>query len=110
MTEITSILGGVGTGLIILAYIPQIKHIIKEHCSGGMSKGAWSIWLIAGILLLIHAVNIKDTVFTALQLANILAIGSITILILIYNPRVCHSKENNPGKTKIGKKRKVRHK
>jgi PQ loop repeat len=29
----TQILGLVGTGLVIVGYVPQIVHLIKEHCT-----------------------------------------------------------------------------
>jgi len=33
----SQVLGFLGTGLVAMAYIPQIRHLIKEHCSAGIS-------------------------------------------------------------------------
>lgn len=74
------IIGFVGTGLVIWAYVPQISHLIQEHCSAGISRRAYTIWCIAALLLLVHAVMIKDTVFILLQMAS----GLLTLAILVY--------------------------
>ena len=31
----SQLLGFLGTGLVIIAYVPQVRHVIKEHCSRG---------------------------------------------------------------------------
>ena len=74
------IIGFIGGGLVIWAYIPQIMHLIKEHCSAGISRRAYAIWFIAALLLLTHAVMIRDTVFILLQAASTL----LTLIILIF--------------------------
>lgn len=74
------IVGFIGSGLVIWAYVPQIKHLIQEHCSAGISRKAYAIWFIAALLLLAHAVMIRDNVFMFLQAANTL----LTLLILIF--------------------------
>jgi uncharacterized protein with PQ loop repeat len=70
MTLKIKIIGLVGSGLVIWAYVPQIEHLIKEHCSAGISRRAYALWFIAALLLLIHAVMIRDTVFIFLQAAK----------------------------------------
>tara|TARA_Y100000310_G_C20353196_1_gene655366 strand:- start:61 stop:354 length:294 start_codon:yes stop_codon:yes gene_type:complete len=87
----TEVLGFIGAAIIISAYIPQIRRIVKEHCSGGISLHAWIIWLVATILILIHAIAIKDTVFMTLQSINVIAITLTIILILKYRGRSCRS-------------------
>ena len=72
--------GFIGSGLVIWAYVPQIKHLIQEHCSAGISRRAYAIWFVAALLLLVHAVMIRDSVFMFLQAANTL----LTLLILIF--------------------------
>ncbi|MGQ0592120.1 MAG: PQ-loop repeat-containing protein [Gammaproteobacteria bacterium] len=44
--------GYVGTALVIVAYLPQITHLIREKCSAGISFGAYAIWVVAAVLLL----------------------------------------------------------
>jgi len=92
----TEILGLIGTVLIMIAYVPQMRHIVKEHCAGGISARAWLIWLVATILILIHAVATMDLVFKVLQVINLVAITIIIGLIYHYDGKVCHSKEVRP--------------
>ena len=63
----TQILGFVGTGLVIVGYIPQIVHLIKERCTAGISISAFSLWCTASLLFLIHAAMIGDAVFVGAQ-------------------------------------------
>src|SRR2546425_10421582 len=56
--NLPQILGFVGTGLVALAYIPQIYHLINEHCSAGISIKAYALWFLASVLFLIHAAMI----------------------------------------------------
>lgn len=57
----------IGTGIGILAYWPQIKHLIKIKNSTGISVMAWYAWLISNIILLFYAIYIKDIVFLITQ-------------------------------------------
>ena len=59
----TQILGFVATGLVIVGYIPQIVHLIKERCTAGISISAFSLWCTASLLFLVHAAMIGDAVF-----------------------------------------------
>jgi uncharacterized protein with PQ loop repeat len=92
------IVGLIGSGLVIWAYVPQIKHLVQERCSAGISRRAYTIWFIAALLLLTHAVMIRDTVFIFLQTANAI----LTLIILIYARKykngVCptHAMGKNP--------------
>ena len=36
------ILGAAGIAISMLAYLPQVVHLAKEHCSAGVSSRAWS--------------------------------------------------------------------
>lgn len=100
----TEILGLIGATLIAIAYIPQIRHIIKEHCTGGVSLRAWLIWLIGTILILIHALTTEDLVFKIIEIVSLIAVLVILICIKVYGKRVCHSKEKKIAKMN-GKKR-----
>src|SRR5688572_13185741 len=67
----TQILGFVATGLVIVGYIPQIVHLIKERCTAGISISAFSLWCTASLLFLIHAAMIGDAVFVGAQTVNL---------------------------------------
>ncbi|MCI0417202.1 PQ-loop repeat-containing protein [bacterium] len=89
MTWIFEILGFVGIGISCFAYVPQIVHLIKEHCSEGISVKAWLLWLLASILIFLHAVQILDAVFITLQGANTAAITLIIVLSKRYQNMLC---------------------
>ncbi len=97
MTSI-DLIGFIGSGLAIWAYVPQIEHLIREHCSAGISRRAYLLWFIAALLLLVHAVMIRDIVFIFLQATNAL----LTLVILVfagkYKNGVCptHATGKNP--------------
>jgi lipid-A-disaccharide synthase-like uncharacterized protein len=74
------IMGWAGTTLVIVAYCPQIHHLLVERCAWGISIMTWVIWLIASGLLLAYALLRHDTLFVIVQSINIAAI--LTTLIL----------------------------
>ena len=51
------------------AYIPQFAHLVREHCSAGLSERAFGLWLTASVLMTVHAVSIGSAVFVVLQRA-----------------------------------------
>ena len=67
-------LGWAGTALVIVAYVPQIRHLYVEKCAWGISISTWVIWLVAGALLLSYCIFRNDTLFTFVQAINITAI------------------------------------
>lgn len=85
----TQILGFVGTGLVIVGYIPQVVHLIKERCTAGISVAAFSLWCAASLLFLIHAAVIRDAVFVAVQTVNLVAGGLIVAYCKRYEGEVC---------------------
>lgn len=87
--NVPEILGFIGTGLVAVAYVPQILHLHKEHCSAGISVKAYSLWCAASALFLAHAVMIRDTVFILVQLINLVAIAVITVLVRRYERHIC---------------------
>lgn len=93
MAHITQILGLVGTSIVMAAYVPQMAHIVREHCSGGVSAKAWAMWLLAALLVLCHALVKRDAVFIALQGVNAVAITTILILIHRFAGKPCHAQE-----------------
>jgi uncharacterized protein with PQ loop repeat len=85
----SQLLGFVGTILVIVAYAPQVRHVIKEHCSAGISVRAYDLWIIASVLFLIHAVMIEDLVFTVVQIANLLAMGVVLVYVRRFQNQMC---------------------
>lgn len=82
-------LGFTGTGIVAVAYIPQIHHLVREHCSAGISVRTYSLWFLASVLFLVHALMIKDTVFVFVQVVNLAAICAIVIYCKRYEGEVC---------------------
>ncbi len=83
------LLGFLGTGVVAAAYIPQIHHLVKEHCSAGISMNAYALWWVASILFLIHAAMIRDVVFVFAQIVNLTAILAIVICVKKYERKMC---------------------
>ena len=96
MFEGTRWIGFVGTALVIIAYLPQIHHLIAERCSAGISIKAYVLWLVAGILMLVHAAAIGDPVFTALQGYQIGASALILYFGAKYKDSVCETHRHAP--------------
>jgi len=42
---VTEIAGFIGVGLAGAAYVPQIWHLVRVHCSAGISRFAFCLWL-----------------------------------------------------------------
>lgn len=47
-TEVAAFLG---IGLAAAAYLPQILHLSRAHCSAGISRAAFSMWFLAALLV-----------------------------------------------------------
>lgn len=75
--QFTQILGFIGSGLVIVAYVPQISHLINKACSQGISMRAYALWLASSALLLTHAIAIGSTVFILLQSLHLVATATI---------------------------------
>ena len=88
MTLKMEMLGWAGTALVIVAYVPQIRHLYVEKCAWGISISTWLIWLVAGALLLSYCIFRKDTLFTFVQVINITAIMA-TIILARRGNRIC---------------------
>ncbi|CAN5662034.1 hypothetical protein BH10ACT2_BH10ACT2_27280 [soil metagenome] len=83
----TEILGFVGAALAGAAYVPQIFHLARAHCSAGISRLAFGGWFVAALLVTTHAVAIRAPVFIALGVIQLTA----TALIFIYSTRYANS-------------------
>ena len=87
--KLSQIMGFTGTGIVAAAYIPQIRHLIKEHCSTGISVRAYSLWFSALVLFLVHAARIKNVAFVFVQVVNLAAICAIVIYCKKYENQMC---------------------
>src|SRR6186997_1755400 len=75
----TEFAGFLGVGLAGVAYLPQIVHLIAEHCSAGISRLAFAMWLISSLLVTTHAIATHADVFVLLGAIQILS----TLIILV---------------------------
>ena len=74
------VIGWIGTGLVVVAYYPQIHHLWAEKCAWGISITTWVIWLIASTFLLTYALMGGSFLFVFVQAINLLAIIATIIL------------------------------
>jgi hypothetical protein len=58
-------------------------HLIRARCSAGVSRPAYTVWLVASILLAIRAIAVEAWVFIVLGAIQVVA----TTLILFYTAR-----------------------
>jgi hypothetical protein len=49
-TTVFEFLGIAGISIGVLAYMPQVVHLWREHCSAGVSARAWAMWLTSSLL------------------------------------------------------------
>jgi uncharacterized protein with PQ loop repeat len=89
MANVPEFLGPAGIGVVTVAYVPQLVHLHREHCSAGISLRAYSLWCVSSSLFLIHALMIQDVVFTVFQSINLLATAAIVILVRRYGRHMC---------------------
>jgi lipid-A-disaccharide synthase-like uncharacterized protein len=85
------LLGVAGIAISILAYLPQVVHLAKEHCSAGVSSRAWMMWLVSSILIGALAVHRHDPVFVLLQLSSLISAAAILVLGHRYRGLVCEA-------------------
>jgi lipid-A-disaccharide synthase-like uncharacterized protein len=82
-------LGVVGIAISMLAYVPQVVHLGKEHCSAGVSRRAWAMWLVSSLLIGLLAVHRGDFVFILLQISSLTSAAIILVLAQKYRGMVC---------------------
>lgn len=87
--DISLVLGSLGVALALIAYIPQIRHLIREQCVAGLSQRAYMLWFAAAALLLVRAGWVQDVVFIVLQTLNVLTTGIILWYIVRYAGKTC---------------------
>jgi lipid-A-disaccharide synthase-like uncharacterized protein len=74
------VIGWVGTALVVVAYLPQIYHLLVQKCAWGISILTWVIWLVGSLLLLSYCILRRDLLFTVVQSINITAIVTTIFL------------------------------
>lgn len=89
MRTVFETLGMVGIGLSVVAYLPQVVHLVKEHCSAGVSAQAWTIWLVSSLLVGALAVYRRDYVFISLTASSLLCSVAILVLTRRYRSAAC---------------------
>jgi lipid-A-disaccharide synthase-like uncharacterized protein len=83
------ILGMAGIAISVAAYVPQVVHLGKEHCSAGVSSRAWAMWLTSSLLVGSLAVHRHDPVFVLLQASTLVSAAVILFLARRYKGMVC---------------------
>jgi len=88
---VTEIAGFAGAGLAGAAYVPQIRHLVRAHCSAGISPPAFEAWLLAALLTTAHAIAIHAGVFIVLGGIQIVATALIMFYAARYKDTACLS-------------------
>jgi lipid-A-disaccharide synthase-like uncharacterized protein len=83
------VVGIVGIAISVLAYLPQVIHLAREHCSAGVSSRAWAMWLTSSVLVGALALHRHDAVFVLLQLSTLTSALTILFLVHRYRGMVC---------------------
>lgn len=93
----SELIGLTGASLAGYAYLPQITHLIREQCSAGISRSAFTIWLLASVLMTVHAILLPAVVFIALGAIQIVAITTILVYSARYRGLVCPTHLRSPA-------------
>ncbi len=88
---VSEIIGRSGAALAGYAYLPQLTHLIRERCSAGVSERAFALWLVASLLMTVHAVTIAAIVFAVLGIEQVVATGLVTFYCRRYRGQACPS-------------------
>jgi lipid-A-disaccharide synthase-like uncharacterized protein len=83
------VLGMAGIAISVLAYVPQVVHLGREHCSAGVSRRAWAMWLVSSVLIGTLALYRRDLVFILLQVSTLTSAAIILYLASKYRGMVC---------------------
>ena len=87
--NVFEILGVAGIVISMLAYVPQVVHLGREHCSAGVSRRAWAMWLVSSVLIGMLALSRGDLVFILLQVSTLASAAIILVLAHKYRGMVC---------------------
>jgi lipid-A-disaccharide synthase-like uncharacterized protein len=85
------IIGIAGIAIAMAAYVPQVVHLAREHCSAGVSPRAWTMWLVSALLVGMLAVHRGDPVFILLQASSLTCAAAILYLARRYKGMSCET-------------------
>jgi uncharacterized protein with PQ loop repeat len=85
------LVGLFGIVISVLAYLPQVIHLARQHCSAGVSGRAWSMWLASSVMVGVLAVHRHDPVFILLQVSTLLSATVIVVLVHRYRGMICET-------------------
>jgi lipid-A-disaccharide synthase-like uncharacterized protein len=83
------LVGIAGIVISALAYLPQVIHLARQHCSAGVSGRAWSMWLASSVMVGAVALHRHDLVFILLQVTTLLSATVIVVLVHRYRGMIC---------------------
>lgn len=89
MESALSMIGYIGTPIVVGAYVPQISHLWAEHCSAAISERAYALWILAAAIFLAHSMVIGDSVFMVTQFVNLAALAIILVLARRFRDQIC---------------------
>ena len=85
------LIGVVGIAISVVAYLPQVVHLAREHCSAGVSRRAWAMWLLSSVLVGALALHRRDLVFVLLQISSLTSAAIILVLAHKYRGLSCET-------------------
>jgi PQ loop repeat protein len=85
----TQIAAFVGVGFAGAAYVPQVWHLVRAHCSAGISRFAFCLWLGASLLITTHAIATQAAAFIVLGVVQIAATTAILLFATKYASSYC---------------------
>jgi lipid-A-disaccharide synthase-like uncharacterized protein len=85
------VLGLAGIVISVLAYLPQVVHLARQHCSAGVSGRAWAMWLASSLMVGALALHRRDPVFILLQVSTLFSATVIVVLVHRYRGMVCEA-------------------
>lgn len=77
-----SLIGAVGTGIIIIAYIPQVARLARTRRAADVSIPTYLLWATGSALLLVHARGMGSAIFTVVTTFQIVVCLLIVALAL----------------------------
>jgi lipid-A-disaccharide synthase-like uncharacterized protein len=105
--DLFELLGVMGIAISALAYVPQVTHLAREHCSAGVSGRAWAMWVVSGLLVGALALHRRDPVFILLQVSNLASTAAIAYLAYRYRGMVCET-HAHPASVRTAPERSLR--
>jgi uncharacterized protein with PQ loop repeat len=90
----TEALGLAAAALAAYAYVPQVSHLVREHCSAGLSERAFALWLGSSVLMTIHAIGIGSAVFVVLGVQQVACTGVVAFFCRRYRGQMCPSHDD----------------